>query len=1088
MDYQARIRAAALQIKATLLPTIDSLFHIDKSSRQILPSQITYSTRRFAVALCAVAVASCGGGGDDSGEDTNGAPPPASGPTSKLTISISGEGEVRTPQQTLSCSDTCVFDVETGSSVTLEARPGAESDFNWWRGDCDGGPDTPTCEVMVVSNTSVVAGFKLRGSDKAEPRAVITGDTTGLPGGLLDLSGVESSGGSDSLTYAWAIVSQPALGRGVLETPTARATTFHGEVPGVYVVSLVVDDGISVSSAATVAIALSTAAPTDAVGVVTLSPNYFLPGDTLTVMVHDNDLNTDTASRQSVSVAVINQATDETENLTLTETGNNTGSFRATLPTASGSVGVSSDGRLTVLLEQAVQARYSDAAPAGTRSDTSIVGEQLAGPSGQWPWALQPCETTPSVVWGDYQAAPRAPDSNRNGIPDVAESAHAAGLFFWFDPGPPGVSSPAVGDVNGNARGDTLDAAFDAIGSLGGGTLGIIGLGEGMPYEMLASSGATETEMSGYVYASIRGDIEICALNDVAVINNATTGQVRWQVVNNHDFVVKNVKFDGIEVKFQRNSEGQLWWYNNVWMGNTSGKCPQYSDNPTAAQDTMLRPKQGAAGVTGGGSWDDPTTFTTIRFENTHFFNCNTNRLSHGFYIETEGCFLYMNNSILEGVNNLEVWRILCRGVVIENSLLTNTLDWDTGTVFGASVIDLRSNSAWVFRNNHVRVLADSGATRYAMAIRSRRDNTGSSLPNQWPGTDAASDPFAGNDSWGVAQGDLATRVAARPLDDSWLHNGYVWNREFWREVTSSPWRGDQRTIRFSGAGGFQLGDTVTGAVSGASGKVWKIDGDNLHVMLDSATEFQMGESVASLRGAGTVSSKGAVTARALAENEHLFPKYLSGNVFEGKCLSASCPGLIPLHSFGSLPGVGVGSGNRYFVVPLDDDPDLYPADGYDTEATPGDGWVERVIMFSANNSFVGDWTTTSGRARVINTAVGTPMTFHDGERSLEVWEAAAVGPRPTADTPVGALTPATAPPTFVVDIGGTAEAKYSLPVWWPQGDISETCEQLRRRYGDDPIDPTDFHWWDEPGAETGHPAIGHDGFPIHDGINACPR
>ncbi|PIB32470.1 hypothetical protein BFP78_11605 [Gaetbulibacter sp. 5U11] len=63
-----------------------------------------------------------------------------------------------------------------------------------------------------------------------------------------------------------------------------------------------------------------------------------VPGDTLDVVVTDNDLNTDPLVAETIVVTVVNDVTGESEDITLTETGPNTGEFAGTVDTTFGNL------------------------------------------------------------------------------------------------------------------------------------------------------------------------------------------------------------------------------------------------------------------------------------------------------------------------------------------------------------------------------------------------------------------------------------------------------------------------------------------------------------------------------------------------------------------------------------------------------------------------------------------------------------------------------------------------------------------------------------------------------------------------------
>lgn len=834
--------------------------------------------------------------------------------------------------------------------------------------------------------------------------------------------------------------------------------------------------------------------PSDSLGIAALSPRSFSPGATLYLTVHDRDLNTNPGSKQSVAVTIVNQATGETESRTLTETGVDTGSFSGSLATRDAGSDTNDNGVLAARIGHTVELRYADAAPAGERIDSALAAASTVGPTGEWPWAMHTCEGEPDVYWGDYESDVQSADVNRNGIPDVVD-ASGGKPHFWYDPGALGIGSPAEGDPNGTAAGDTLDAAVGHLSSLGGGTIGIIGLGPEHPYVVHSSVSGEETEQSGFVYTSVEGDVEVCAVEKVAVLKSSSSTDITMSILGSGNRLYKNIKFDGILFRFVRNTNTHRISYRNVWQGNTRGECPLYGDSKQNNLNNMLRSATRSPGIpSGGGTFEDPIgAMTHIEYLDFEMYDCNRNH--HSMYWNPEGCFFSSSNAIWRGRSSLEVFRQLCRAFVIENSYFANTLDWDS-TTYGRSTLDHRNTSVGVWRDNHIRVMSSGTSPAYAVASRNRRDNAGSGMPNQWPGTDADRDDYAGNDNWSTNTCDfevdgvpqpcpaLTELLTAPPNDDSWLHDGKIWDRNFWREVTARPWRADQRELTLSAATGYGLHDTITGTASAASGTIWKIEGNVYHIYLDTRVEFANGEATAG-DGVGVVSSQRTVTARELAENEHMFMQYFSGNVFEAKCVGADrCTALYPFKIYKSIPGtsaLGTLAHNRYYIVPRDTDPDLYPGDGYDTEATPGDGWVERVMVMAINNSFVGDWS--GGSTQLDKAARDNIYSFNDGTYELMVNESLPGDGYAVMDSHPDAITPATAPPHFVVSLPGTAEEQIPLPSWWPQGSMSTVCNMVQNRYGDDPSDPHDFHWWDEPGAETGHPERNHDGFPK----GACP-
>ena len=99
-------------------------------------------------------------------------------------------------------------------------------------------------------------------------------------------------------------------------------------------------------------------------GTVTITPTSS-PGDTLAIGVNDADLNANALVAETVVVTVVNSVTGESELVTLTETGPNTGIFAGTLATTAGIVaGTNNDGVMNVKAADTVVVTYADARTA----------------------------------------------------------------------------------------------------------------------------------------------------------------------------------------------------------------------------------------------------------------------------------------------------------------------------------------------------------------------------------------------------------------------------------------------------------------------------------------------------------------------------------------------------------------------------------------------------------------------------------------------------------------------------------------------------------------------------------------------------
>ena len=114
------------------------------------------------------------------------------------------------------------------------------------------------------------------------------------------------------------------------------------------------------------------------IGTVDIRPSpEFVPGtDTLTMSVTDADLNTNPAALDTVDVVVENLDTFEIENnVTLTETGLDTGVFVGTLPTGHGAADPDGDDNGIIYADhgETVQVTYVDADPADTLTASTVA-------------------------------------------------------------------------------------------------------------------------------------------------------------------------------------------------------------------------------------------------------------------------------------------------------------------------------------------------------------------------------------------------------------------------------------------------------------------------------------------------------------------------------------------------------------------------------------------------------------------------------------------------------------------------------------------------------------------------------------------
>ena len=105
-----------------------------------------------------------------------------------------------------------------------------------------------------------------------------------------------------------------------------------------------------------------------------------VPGDTLDVVVTDNDLNTDPLVAETIVVTVVNDVTGESEDITLTETGPNTGEFAGTVDTTFGTVaGTDNDGTINTQTGDTVTVTYDDVLDANGNDPVAVTDTDTVG-------------------------------------------------------------------------------------------------------------------------------------------------------------------------------------------------------------------------------------------------------------------------------------------------------------------------------------------------------------------------------------------------------------------------------------------------------------------------------------------------------------------------------------------------------------------------------------------------------------------------------------------------------------------------------------------------------------------------------------
>ncbi len=209
------------------------------------------------------------------------------------------------------------------------------------------------------------------------------------------------------------------------------------------------------------------------------------PGDTLKLAVEDDDLDADPLDAETITLPVVDDATGESQTVTLTETGPATGIFLGTVPTAFRDGVPADNGKLDTRAGDTVTSRYLDALTStgvpATRTDTCRI---LGGTDGaiEITSSFAPGESiTVTVRDADLDLDPNSPDAatvmirnDRTGETEsvtLAETGPATGVFTATVSTEYGAE--AGDDDDGSFRvglGDTLTASYSDARTAAGGT------------------------------------------------------------------------------------------------------------------------------------------------------------------------------------------------------------------------------------------------------------------------------------------------------------------------------------------------------------------------------------------------------------------------------------------------------------------------------------------------------------------------------------------------------------------------------------------------------------------------------------------
>ena len=239
--------------------------------------------------------------------------------------------------------------VSTGTySARLSLRLG-EYHFVVEDVETSGGPTADGLTVFLANNDGSVTDTNVFWDD-----ATLLGGTTTLPNGAL----------SSTLAgkHTWGDFNASGTGIG---NQTFIDTYVYG---------------LSSTDLALVAISTSDAPLTGDDGTITVSPSRSTPGDTLTSTVTDTDLNVSTIVADSVVIRLTNNRSSEVEQITLTETGINTGVFTGTVNTAlNATAGTNNDGSMNSVVGDVITFTYQDQLDSSGNSVVRTVLHNVGG-------------------------------------------------------------------------------------------------------------------------------------------------------------------------------------------------------------------------------------------------------------------------------------------------------------------------------------------------------------------------------------------------------------------------------------------------------------------------------------------------------------------------------------------------------------------------------------------------------------------------------------------------------------------------------------------------------------------------------------
>jgi hypothetical protein len=223
-------------------------------------SENTISWQRLMIGAAAALVLTACGGGGSSGGTTNRAPVANAGPAQSVAtgtlVTLDGRASSDADGDTL----TYAWTLPTrpgGSAATLSGATTAQPTFTADVAGTytaslvvnDGTVNSAPATVTITATTLSVAPVADAGPDQSVIVPTVV---------TLDGTGSTAAAGA-TLTYAWTLPTRPAGSVATIANSTNPMPTFTADVEGIYVASLVVNDGTTSSAPSTVTITGSTA-------------------------------------------------------------------------------------------------------------------------------------------------------------------------------------------------------------------------------------------------------------------------------------------------------------------------------------------------------------------------------------------------------------------------------------------------------------------------------------------------------------------------------------------------------------------------------------------------------------------------------------------------------------------------------------------------------------------------------------------------------------------------------------------------------------------------------------------------------------